>query len=197
VSALTALLVSSALASDPSWVSAAPGQVNIGVYSGYPWHGVRAVYAPRGPLAAVAQVETARFQRTESRLGLQRPWSISGNWSVVASVAGGWVHQLGEVSRQGPQVAALVSVSRTGRVEPYVSIYNRQLFDLQPVQTVGISGTETVWTQTRFGSRGGSVGVRVPIRSQLCLDLAMQGGNIDAIFAIPSFSAGISWRTSP
>jgi len=189
------LWVASAFAGADPWVSAAPGQVRVGLHSGFPWHGADVIYAPRGPVAVTGHVETARFQRTEVRAGVQRPWVVSPKWSVLTVATVGGVHQEGEVSRQGPQVGAVFMVTRLGRVEPFFSLHDRELFSLQSVQTLTRVGEETQWTAARYSSRGGSLGMRVPIQTQWCLNVAIQAGSVDSAFAIPSLLLGMSWRS--
>jgi len=189
------LWISSAFAGAAPWITAAPGQVRVGVHSGFPWHGVDAIYAPRGSVAVTGHVETARFQRTEVRAGLQRPWVLSPKWSVLTAATVGGVHQEGEVSRQGPQMGAVLIVTRMGRVEPFFSLHDRELFALQSVQTLTRIGEETQWTVARHSSRGGTLGMRVPIQTQWCLNMGIQAGSVDSAFAIPSFLLGMSWRS--
>jgi len=188
-------LVSLAQADESSWSSPAPGQFQIEAYSGFPWHGVKASYAPNSEVAVTGHIETARFRRLEYRLGIQKPWSLSERWSVLTSLSVGGVNQWGAVPRQGAQLGAELTLSRSGRVEPYLSLHDRELFALEAVETQSVDGDETTWSSTQYYSRGGSLGLRVPLRQQLCLDLALQGGFIDSSFAIPSFKLGLSWRS--
>jgi len=185
------------LAADSPWVSPEPGQVQVGAHSGFPWHGVDATYAPRGLLAVTGELETARFRRTELRLGLQRPWRIGTKWSLSTAASVGGVHQVGGVPRQGPQAGATLSISRLGRVEPYLSLFDRELFALRSVTTQTSSGDDTVWTSTRFSTRGFALGSRIPVRERLCLDLSIRAGSVDDVFAIPSLAAGLTWRSEP
>ena len=116
---------------------------------------------------------------------------------MLAAASLGGVHQVGGVPRQGPQLSAALTLSRAGRVEPYLSLHDRELVALQAVQTLTRLGEETTWTGTRYSSRGASLGMRVPVQPQLCLDLALQAGVVDNTFAIPAVSVGISWRSRP
>ena len=181
----------------PSWTSPEPGQFHLGAHSGFPWNGVSAEYAPRSPLAITGQVTTALFKRTEARIGLQRPWGLSENWSAVTAISAGAVHQIGGVPRQGPQFEGRLAVSRTGRVEPYLSVHSRELWALESVQTQSNRGEETAWTGTRYSSRGGSLGMLIPAHSQWCIDLAISAGSMDSEFSIPSLTVGLDWRPKP
>ena len=195
---LTILLgATAALAGSSPWASPAPGEIHLGAHSGFPWHGVHAEYAPRGPVALTGQVRTALFRRTEARIGLQRPWDLSKQWSVLTSISAGGVYQVGGVPRQGPQVAGRLSLSRRGRLEPYLSLHDQELFALESVEIQSGSGEETTRQATRYSSRGGSLGLRIPVQSQWCIDLAITAGPIDSEFAIPSLSAGFNWRPEP
>ena len=187
--------IATALAGGDSWESPEPGQVHLGVHSGFPWQGIHVEYAPSKAIALTGHVETALFKRTEVRIGAQRSWAFSQKWSAVTHASLGAVHQLGGNPRQGPQLGAMLELSRTGKVEPYFSLHDRELFARKAEQTIRSSGEETTWTTTRYFSRGGTLGLRIPIRNQWCADLAVRAGSMDNEFSIPSLLVGIDWRS--
>lgn len=187
--------LSSAMADTPWWDSPAPGQIQTGLSTGFPWHGMDVAYAPRGKTALTGTMETARFTRFEARAGLLRPWRVAPNWSMVTGASAGVMRQFGHVQRQGPQLGIEVSVSRLGRVQPYLSLHDRELFSVRSQQVETPSETEYSWVSERLVSRGGAIGLRVPFQSSLCLDLALHAGSMDGAFAIPSVSVGLDWRS--
>jgi len=89
----------------------------------------------------------------------------------------------------------MLKLSRSGKVEPYFSLRHRELFARKAELTISNSGEETNWTTTRYFSRGGSLGMRIPIRNQWCADLAFRAGSMDNEFSIPSLLVGIDWRS--
>jgi hypothetical protein len=186
--------LSLAMADTPWWDSPAPGQIQTGLSTGFPWHGVDVAYAPRGEIALTGTIETARFTRFEARAGLLRPWRIGQRWSLVTEASAGGIRQIGHVQRQGPQLEVQLSVSRLGRVQPYLSLHDRELLSVRTQQVETVSDTQYSRVSERLVSRGGAIGLRIPIQSSLCLDLGLHAGSMDGAFAIPSVSLGLDWR---
>ena len=189
------LTLSSAMADTPWWDAPAPGQLQAGLSTGFPWHGVDVAYAPRGETSLTGTIETARFTRFEARAGLLRPWRIGRNWSLVTEASAGGIRQFGHVQRQGPQLEIQLTISHLGRVQPYLSFHDRELLSVRIQQVETASETDFSRVSERLVSRGGGLGLRIPLQSSLCLDLGLHAGSMDGAFAIPSVSIGLDWRS--
>ena len=163
---------------------------------GFAWSGLAARYGVSPRIATLAEVETALFVRWEGRAGLQIQWLESEAWALDTTLALGAVRQDSTVSRQGPQGSFVVRISKTGNVEPYLALHNREFLSMTSTKVLSEEDTTTRWEMELLHARGGTLGVVFPTTKHFMFDIGLQMGSMDSAFAIPSFFTAVHWRPS-
>ncbi|MEZ4450479.1 MAG: hypothetical protein R3B09_13450 [Nannocystaceae bacterium] len=159
----------------------------VGLQGGFPWWGARAQLGLGHGFSPSLDLQIARFRRFRPAVGIAHTWVDHGRLRISGEVLLGWLFQIGDLARRGPNVELRVRVALAlRRASPYLMLGSQSTLLADRTTIDGIAGTSRAWSLRGEWTGWATLGVMVAATYDVALDFGLDAAWVDAASGAPA-----------